>query len=118
MLDSDIVDDRFDFGFTSIGSHTLAAHTPYFLFRFLPLISPLDAHLQPPQRLSFKRKALLVGVEENDEQPMRRGQRPLALKGPHKDIRDMRQFLISKFKFNGINISNPPFTARSLALSS
>ena len=103
-------------GFTSAGSHTLAAHTlhpldePHFPFIFPPLTSLLGDHFQPPQ--SFKRKALLVGVEDSDELPMKRG-----LKGPHKDIRDMHQLLIGKFKFNGINISNSTFAGRSVVLS-
>jgi hypothetical protein len=99
-LDSD---DGFNFGATSAGSHTLnSLNEPHFPFRVPPLTSPLGDRLQPPQ--IFKRKALLIGVEQG-------------LRGPHKDVRDMRQFLIGKFKFNStINISNPTFTGRSLAL--
>ena len=93
--------DGLNDGFTSAGYHTLnVLNEPYFSFRPAPpLTSPIDDHLQPPQ--SCKRKALLVGIEFSDELPTERGLRPLAeLNGPHKDIRDMRQFLIGGFKFS------------------
>ena len=77
------------------GSDTGTTHTPnvfqpgdggIFLFRPTPLLpSCIDNHLQPPQ--GCKRKALLIGVEDDD------------CRGPHKDVRDMRQFLIGGFKF-------------------
>lgn len=94
--DDDAGESRLDVGFTSGGSDT--THTPNFLnvfqpedggiFSFRPtppLPSRIDNHLQPPQ--SCKRKALLIGVEDDD------------CRGPHKDVRDMRQFLIGGFKF-------------------
>ena len=79
-------DDKF-------GSHTGPADTlnvldePHFFSRSTPpSTSPID---ETPQ--SCKRKALLVGVEYNNDK-----ERPL--KGPHKDVRDMRQFLIGEFE--------------------
>ena len=59
---------------------------PHFSFRPTtpPLIPPIDT---PPQKC--KKKALLIGVENSTERP---------LKGPHNDVRTMRQFLIGEFK--------------------
>ena len=89
-------------GFTSAGSsHTLSGGNlddsePHFPFRPTPpLTSPFDDHFQPPR--SCKRKALLIGVEDNNGLPTKRG-----LRGPHKDIRDMHQFLLGESKFSSI----------------
>ena len=98
--------DGLNLGFTSAvnGSHTLnVLEEPHFSVRPTPpLTSSINDHLQPPQTRSPKKKALLIGVEYNNEQPtsMKQGLRPQALKSPHKDILDMRQFLIGKFKFS------------------
>ena len=96
------ISGRFNDGFTSARSQTFnVLDEPHFSFRptTCPLTSPVDDHLrvQPPQ--SCKRKALLVGV---DGSPTKR-LRPLTLNGAHKDIRDMRQFLIGGFKFKFSN---------------
>lgn len=64
-----------------------------------PFTPPINVDLQSTQR--YKRKALLIGVESANQLLTERGLdtptnlRPL--KGPHKDIRDMRQFLIGRF---------------------
>jgi hypothetical protein len=113
-------DDGLNDGFTSVGSHT--AHTnvidqPHFSFRptTSPLTTPIVNHrdLHPPR--SCKRKALLVGV--GSVETRRRGRRPvrpLNLRGPHRDVWNMRQLLIGGFKFStSKNISDvyPPFLA-------
>ncbi|KAF8815603.1 hypothetical protein BYT27DRAFT_7333839 [Phlegmacium glaucopus] len=53
-----------------------------------PPTSPIDYHPKSPQ--SYKKKALLVGVESTN-QP---GSTERAMRGPHNDIRNMRQYLI------------------------
>ena len=74
------------------GSHTGTLNVldePHFSFRSTPpLTSPIDDS-EPPQ--SCKRKALHVGVGYNNERSL--------MKSPHKDVLDMRQFLIGEFKF-------------------
>lgn len=101
-LTQDRDDDGLNVGFKSAGSHTgtAQAHTLNVLDEppTPPLTSPFDDHLQLPQTRNCKRKALLVGVESNNELQTKRGLRPL--KGPHKDVRDMRQFLIGEFKLS------------------
>jgi hypothetical protein len=74
-------------------------------FRPNPLpFTPINDDLQSTQ--CYKRKALLIGVESTNQLLTERGLdtptnlRPL--KGPHKDIRDMRQFLIGRF-YNSIS---------------
>ena len=111
-------------GFTSAGSHT--AHTsnvldePHLSLRPTPpLTSPIDGHLrvQPPQTRSRKRKALLIGIEYNNEPPTRTERGPRPLKGPHKDVLDMRRFLIGGFKFKlVVRKLNYHFTGRLLAI--
>ena len=60
---------------------------PHFSFRPTPPLTPID---KPPQKC--KKKALLVGVvNTNAERP---------LKGPHNDVRAMRQYLIGEFKLS------------------
>ena len=73
---------------------------PHFPFGPTPPLTSLiqvGGHLQPPLTQSRK-KALLVGVEHKrtkpDLKPLRRSF--------HKDIRDMRQFLIGGFELNSI----------------
>ena len=85
-------DDELNIGFTSAatqagsGSHTVnVLDEPH--FPTPPLTSPTAVYLQSPG--SHKRKALLVGVDHKNE----------LQSGPHKDIWDMRQFLIGRFKF-------------------
>lgn len=94
-------DDELNVGITSFRTNTvIASDKPHFPIRPTPpSTSPIAKHLRPPPR-SCKRKALLVGVEHNKELAAKHGVRPL--EGPHKDVRDMSQFLISKFKFNNI----------------
>lgn len=63
----------------------------------IPIVN--HRNLQPPR--SCKRKALLVGVEyPPTTRRRRRPVRPLNLKGPHRDVWNMRQFLIGGFKFS------------------
>ena len=96
-----------DRDYDEFGTHT--AHTPHVLYEphssFKPTPSPIDhEYLQPP-RFICKKKALLVGV-----------QRPL--EGLHKDVQDMRQFLIGGFRFSKIIFRTfiDHFTGRSLSL--
>lgn len=96
-------DDESNVGFMSAAGSDSESHTldePHFPFRPtpLPLTSPLGGHLRPPLTQSRKRKALLIGV---DHERTTQDVRPLK-GGPHKDIRDMRQFLIGGSKFNSI----------------
>jgi hypothetical protein len=65
----------------------------------LPFTPSSDDNFSPPK--SYKRKALLIGVEVNDKPLTERGldtrTNQSTLKGPHQDVRDMRQFLIGRF---------------------
>jgi len=54
---------------------------------------PMDDHLRPQQ--SYKKKALLVGISGRWTERGSDISRPL--RGPHRDIRDMRQLLIGRF---------------------
>jgi hypothetical protein len=75
----------------SAGSHTANTNAS----PLTTLIVNVDHRdLRPPQ--SCKRKALLVGVELPTTRRRRRPVRPLNLRGPHRDVWNMRQFLIGE----------------------